>query len=61
MTQEEFAQALSEEIGDGRQIRGHWVSRWESGAYMPKGDIVLAAIAVSGAQPADIAVNPRSA
>lgn len=61
MTQEEFAQALSEEIADGRRVRGHWISRWESGAYMPKGDIFLAAIAISGAQPPDLAVNPLSA
>lgn len=61
MTQEEFAAALSDEINDGRTIRGHWVSRWESGAYMPKGDIVLSAMAVSGATPAEMEVNPLSA
>lgn len=61
MTQDEFAQSLSEEMGDGRQIRGHWISRWESGAYMPKGDIVLAAMAISGATPLELGVDPRAA
>lgn len=61
MTQEEFAAALTEEIGNGGRIRGHWISRWESGALMPKGDIVLAGMAVSGATPADLAINPLAA
>jgi excisionase family DNA binding protein len=60
MTQEAFARALSEEVGDGRQIRGHWISRWESGDYMPKSDVFLASMAVSGADPREIGVNPRA-
>lgn len=61
MTQEEFAEALSAEVGDGRQIRGHWISRWESGSYMPKSDIFMASMAISGAEPVEIGVDPRAA
>lgn len=56
MTQQEFADALSEELG--RQIRANKVTQWERGRYMPYSDVLLAGMAVSGAEPGDLAINP---